>query len=306
MRYFPWSKRKSGFVGLEFQAEGIACVAASTPGSAEQVAFLRYQDGVEPGQMLKEWVEQHQLAGASCTAVLGADQYQILLVEPPDVAEDELRGAIRWRLKDLLTIPVDKAIIDLFALPEDGTRANKKMVYVVAAERGKITSIMEKVAAAELKLAAIDIVELALRNVAGQVLSEATADRGIAVARVRAGGGSVFLYRHGNMYLTRNFALNYKGGLLDDLPEEALALELQRSLDYYERQMGQVPPSAVYVCGENVSEDKIGPLLRSSMAVQVQHLNPSAALHLPEQVDGALLQTCMGALGGFLRKEQAA
>ena len=94
--------------------------------------------------------------------------------------------------------------------------------------------------------------------------------------------------------------------LLDDLPEDALALELQRSLDYYERQMHQTPPSAVYICGTNVSEDKVGQVLRSSLAVPVQFLDPASALGLPEPADGALLQTCLAALGGFLRKEQVA
>lgn len=292
---------QSATLGLEFLPEGFAVAEVHTDSQTPQLDFIACEGAEQCKARLKDWVVQRKLNNASVNVVLSAGHYQMLLVEPPDVPAEELRHAVRWRLKDLLTMPVDQAVIEVFALPEDGLRGNKKMVYVVAAERKRIEDIIALTDAAGLNLSAIDISELAIRNIAMAVLDEALRERGVAVARLGQGSGSVFLYRQGNLYLARNFRLDYKGGLLDDLPEEALALELQRSVDYYERQMGQAPPAAVFLCGDNVMADKIGTVLRSSFAVPVKVLVPEMA----RNIEAASVQQCLGALGAALRIEVA-
>ena len=302
-------------IGIELQSEGMALAVqkpytgnereADAAGKARLVSmdYLPYDQTIPAGQLLKSWVADRRLANAVCHIVLGADTYQILLVEPPAVPNEELRGAIRWRLKDLLSIPVEQAALEVFPLPADGSRGNKKMVYVVACESKKIHSIIEMTAEAGLVLDSIDINELALRNLVMRLLPPEQAERGVALARIRSGVGSVYIYRTGNLYLGRSFSLNYNGGLLDALPEESLALELQRSLDYYERQMGQAPPAVIYVCGEHVSEDKVGDVLKASLAPRVQWLNPALAVQVTQDdADDQVTQQCVAAIGAALRQ----
>lgn len=320
-RLHGWLKpgRKGTTIGIELQSDGMALAVQesftgkeSTADSASKsrllsMDFLPYEKNVSNAQLLKNWVADRRLANAVCHIVLGADTYQILLVEPPDVPTEELRGAIRWRLKDLINIPVEQAALEVFALPADGSRGNKKMVYVVACESKKIKAIIDMVAEAGLTLDSIDINELALRNLVLRLLPPEQAERGVALARIRSGVGSVYIYRTGNLYLGRSFSLNYNGGLLDALPEESLALELQRSLDYYERQMGQAPPAVIYVCGEHVSEDKIGSVLKASLAPKVQWLNPALAVQvMQEDMDDQVSQQCVAAIGAALRQPRVA
>lgn len=300
-------KRVSAVVGVELQADGMAVVGlrlGAGQATVEHMAFLSGEENIPAAQQLKDWLATCHLSGATCHIALGTEQYQILLVEPPDVPQEELRGAIRWRLKDLISIPLEQAAIDVFALPEDGTRAKKKMVYVVAAHEQKVKQTIALAQEAGLSLRAIDIGELAIRNLVNAFASDETANRGIAVARIRRGAGSLYIYRQGDMYLARSFALDYNAGLLDDLPEENLALELQRSVDYYERQMGQAPPTVIYVCGENILPEKLGPTLKASLAVQIEMLDPGKAVSLDENLDGALTQRCLGAIGAAMRTEQ--
>ena len=229
----------------------------------------------------------------------------MMLVESPEVDASEMRNAIRWRLKDLLTIPIDQAAIDVFSLPEDGSRSKQKMVYVVAAESTKIRALVELTDTIGLQLKSIDISELAIRNIVLSLICDDGGERGIAFARLQRSSGTISIYRQGNMYLARSFALDYNAGLFDDLPEEALALELQRSLDYYERQMGQSPPSVVYICGEHINEEKIGDVLKSSVAIPLQILDPGAIAMLSEDVEPRDLSQAMGALGGAFRMPEA-
>lgn len=307
---FPRFKRPGGIIGLELHSEGLAVVACSASESqpaARHMEFLRYEKSPEDRNLLKQWVSRHHCDNYLCNVVLAQDNYQILLVEPPDVPTEELRSAIRWRLKDLISIPLEQAVIDVFALPDDGIRANKKMVYVVASDKSRIENVIRMVRDAGLALNAIDIGELALRNIAIRLnRDENTANRGVAVARLRPGNGSLYIYRQSNMYLARNFTLGYDGGLLDDIPVDALALELQRSVDYFERQMGQAPPSSIYICGENISEEKVNASLKSSLGIKIEYLDPASAITIEGHADGELLQICVGALGGAMRQDKVA
>lgn len=291
-------------VGVEFQREAIGLVAQRFIGGSPKVTIVEYADQPKIGEQFKflgQWIGQHHLEGAICNVVLSPEDYQLLLVEPPDVPDEEVRGAIRWRLKDLISISPENAALDVFFLPQDGTKANKKMVYVVVAEADKIKKLIEIVGDLGLRLNAIDIGELAIRNLAVRLLEENEAERGVAIARIGRGSGSVYIYRAGNMYLARSFAIDYNGGLLDDLPQESLALELQRSMDYYERQMGQAPPAKIFICGDHLSEDKIGATLKASLAIKLELLDPARSLEFQEDCETERLPHCIGALGAALR-----
>lgn len=305
MAVFNWPRFKNSraTVGLELQGSGLA--AAGLVGGAQELRLehLGFLTGDQPlaVQPLQDWVQANDLSNSDCHWVLGADHYQLLLVEPPNVPEEELRNAVRFRLKDLINGPLEETVVDLFALPEDGLRGNKKMIYVVATNRQTIQNLVELTRKVGLNLCTIDIPELALRNVTSRLAAVQQNQRSIAVARMRAGGGSVFLYRQDNLYLARNFSLDYAAGLLDDLPVDALALELQRSVDYFERQMGQAPPSVIYICGDNVSADKVNQALINSLAIPLQHLDPALVVTMSEGSEDNLEQLCLGALGGALR-----
>lgn len=292
-------------VGLEWRGDSLAAVACHEADGVTQVKDLSVLKFGDAGE-LAGWAKSQQLKGARCRAVLGVDHYQLLLVEPPDVPAPELRNALRWRLKDMLQMPVEEAVIDYFPLPENGTRGKQKMVYVAAAEKRHIIALAEAARRAEMKLISVDINELAVRNLARRLMCDTGAERGVAVVRLRAGGASVYFYRGGDLYFARNLSLHYGGGLFDEVPGENLALELQRSMDYYERQMGQVPPAVIYVCGEQVFEDKINQDLRGNLAVQVQYLDPGALASLPEAAGAELGQSCLVALGVALSPAQGA
>ncbi|WP_075185705.1 type IV pilus biogenesis protein PilM [Teredinibacter haidensis] len=255
--------------------------------------------------MLSDWVESQDLQNSGCNLVLSSGDYQLLLVEAPDVPESDLREAIRWRIKDLISIPFEKAAIDVFLLPQDGSKAGKKMAYVVVVETDRIHSLVEMVKESGLVLEVIDIAELALRNLAFLCEQGLEQSRGVAMVRLCEGAGTVSLYRNGNMYLSRQFQIAYGGGLLDDIPLDSFILEVQRSLDYYERQMGQVPPSVLYICGENISEDKISADLSRSLTVPVKYFSFSPVVTVASDSEESILHGCIAALGGALRQSVA-
>lgn len=177
------------------------------------------------------------------------------------------------------------------------------MIYAVAAQRKHIEAIRAQSRAARLKLSSIDIGELALRNIALLLPAD---ERGLAIVRIQQGQGSLVLIRQGQLYLSRQFELPYQAGVDESLPEDNLILELQRSLDYYERQMAQAPPARILLCGDNIRPEKITDSIRSSLPAQVECLQLATLLQADESFDEALLQRCVGAIGAALRKEETA
>lgn len=301
-----WRKNKQPdqTIGLEFRDDGIAIAHRQTTDyghSLKHVDFLPASIETSNIKLLGDYIKHNHLHKLSCNVVLPQGQYQLLLVDSPDVPADEMRGALRWKIKDLISTPLEESGIEYFYLPDDGAHSRKKMIYVVVAELSRLKQIVELIKVVDLNLISIDINELVMRNLATSLIDPGFEGRGVAIARLRQGRGSVSLFKQGNLYLSRQFDLEYSAGLLESLPEEILSLELQRSLDYYERQMGQAAPGVVYVCGDGVAEDKISSNLRDTLISSIQYLDVAAIFGVPEDADPQILQQCLGAIGGSLR-----
>lgn len=304
MNLFATKFQQNEVIGVEFGTEGVAFAhirrSATQPPQVMHCEYLPIDSGADPSDILRQRLLKLKLLRLPCNFVLPANNYNLLLVETPKVPAQELAEALRWRIKDLISFPVTEAVIDAFLLPEDSARGGNRMAYAVVAQRENIATLVEQAKVAQVALHAIDIAEMALRN-----LAEACCDtkRGVAIVKLMQGAGSLQIVRAGNLYLSRQFSLSYNGGLLDDLPSEALVLELQRSLDYFERQLRQPPPSHVFLCGENITADKLTPTIRSGLAVSLELLDLSAGLEFAEHIQPHTLPLCLLALGAALRQD---
>lgn len=298
-------KRQNEVIGVDFGSSGVAFAHIRRPATQQpylvSCEFLPAETGIDIAELLRTRLFKLGLAGAPCNLVMSAGNYQLILGEAPKVPAEELAEALRWRIKDLVQFPIAEAVVDAFLLPEDSARGTSRMAYAVATQRKNIETLVASTKTAGLTLKNIDIPELVLRN-----LAEACCDtkRGVAIVKLQQGGGSLQIIRDGNLYLSRQFSLSYNAGLLDDLPGEALVLELQRSLDYFERQMRQVPPSHIYLCGENVTADKLTPEIRNALAVAIHVLDINAGVQIDKSIPEHVLALSLNAIGAALRQDQ--
>ena len=298
--------RQNQALGLDFSPAGVAYAHIVRPATQMprlvSCDFLPAETEAEAIELLRARLLKLGLQRVSCNLVMAAGNYQLILGEAPKVPLEELAEALRWRVKDLVQFPIAEAVLDAFFLPEDSARGTSRMAYAVVAQRKLIEAQVAtaKLLTAELKN--IDIPELVLRNLAQSCCDT---KRGVAIVKLQQGGGSLQIIRDGNLYLSRQFSLSYNAGLLDDLPGDALVLELQRSLDYFERQMRQVPPSHIYLCGENVTADKLTPEIRNALAVTINLLDLHNGLQIPEEIPEHITSLSLLAIGAALRQDQA-
>lgn len=303
MSLFRPGSRQHTRLGVALSADGVslACVKrrAAQPPRVEHAEFIPLENPAAFGEALHKRLTKLGLGKAPCNLALNPEDYSLPLVEAPRVPADELREALRWKIKDLVDFPVTEAAVDAFLLPEDAARGSNRMAYVAVARKKTVASVVAEARRIHLKLNSIDVTELALRN-----LAEACCDtsRGVALVRLVGGGGTMQIQREGQLYLARRLSLPYNGGLLDELPAEALVLELQRSLDYFERQMRQPPPGQIFLCGDNVSADKLTDDIKAGIGAPMALLDLNNGLELADSVQEHTLSLCLGALGAALRE----
>jgi MSHA biogenesis protein MshI len=243
-----------------------------------------------------------------CSTVLAGGQYQVLAVDAPNVPSEELRTAVRWRLKDLLDFHVDDATIDVLDIPVDKTAAVRQhSMFAVAARNAVIEHCQKLFALAKIQLLAIDIPEMAQRNISALLETDG---RGLALLSFDEDGGLLTVSFNGELYLSRRIDVTLDQ-LLDPEHErkhqrfEKITLELQRSLDHFDRQFHFInvarlllAPSAITGLEEYLSANLYTPVARFDLA-DVFDLSGVPALAGP-----VLQQQLFIALGAALRLEE--
>ncbi len=193
--------------------------------------------------ILKRLHGARRLGGGPCALLLPHGQYQLQQIEAPEVPAAELREAVRWKLKDSVDFPIEDAGVDCLP-PVVGGRANQ--IYAVAASRGVLSSWVRLFQDARAPLAAIDVPELAQRNIAA--LFE-DADRGLALLTFDGGVGRLTFSRGGELYFVRHIDVSPDELVAeaDSAMRERVLLDVQRTLDNVDRGYGGIPIARLLV-----------------------------------------------------------
>jgi MSHA biogenesis protein MshI len=229
-----------GWLVVELAEASVSCVHVTPRDGRAQVEFAeeRAWDAAEP-KSLERVAREFGAKRYQCTTLLRPDQYQILLVEAPAVKPDELKSAVRWRIKDMLDYHVDDATIDVLDVPlPAGVPQRAHYMYTVAARNDVIRTTIDRFAAGGMPLQVIDIPDTAQRNLAA--LLEAADGKAVALLAFDDHGGLITVNFGGELYLSRR--LDVTAAQLAEAQDEArerllerALLETQRSLDHCER-----------------------------------------------------------------------
>ncbi|HEX2199714.1 MAG TPA: agglutinin biogenesis protein MshI [Burkholderiales bacterium] len=182
--------------------------------------------------------------GVHCTTLLRAGEYDLMMVEAPNVPRAEMKNALRWKVKDMVDYPITEATVDFLEIPpEPGAAAGRiQQLYAILAKNELVQERIEQFERAGIPLRVIEVPETAQRNIA--VLYE-DAERGVALAYFGPDAGLLTITHRGELYLSRRLdvgveALANDPDGEDGGPLERVALEIQRTLDHFERQFRHV------------------------------------------------------------------
>lgn len=291
---------------MSLTGAGLGLCLADTRGLRPRLAHCQFIPGpLDLAQTLAEFVRAHELKGVACHAVLTGEDYKLLPAETPAVPEAEIDQALLWGLRELLDAPPADTVLVSFPFATGLERPGKRMRHAVAARKSRILDIAEAVNGAGLVLQSVDIAELALCTLTAGLPED---EQGVALVVQIPRGVFVGIVRGGELYVARQVAgIADLSGASHPLTApglaEQLSLEILRTLDYYDSQLGQRPLAAVYLQPLAGDTHVLTELLAANLPVPVRVLRYADRVDGAEAVDGETQSRCLLALGAALRRE---
>lgn len=273
-------------------------------GSKPYVEYAVIETGhVRQPQTLKALAAKYKLKQSRCSFVLDVDDYQLLQIEKPNVPADEQRSAVRWKLKDMIDYPVDEATVDVLEIPQDPAYQNKQgYVYAVVAKNALVGKLANEFIDAGIFLTAIDVRVAAQRNIAAYLEQ---ANRGLATLSFSTDGALLTFTHDGELYHARYIEVE-ENRLASAV--ERIALELQRSLDHFDRQFPFINVHKLVVAPFE-GRDQLIQHLRTALYLPVESFALSDVFDFSEAVQLTDLSTqaqLFSVLGAALREEVTA
>ncbi len=302
MLIWPKRKQRKGFLAIQAGAGFISHVELNWQNARPQLASCVTRD--DEGDNPKSW-SGYANAPVPVGVVLSLGEYQLLPLDAPQVPPAELKMAVRWRIKDQIDFPIDDATVDVVRLEAAGTDDTVKLLAVVANNQvlKKYVDLAER---AKLTLAAIDIPELAQRNISALL---ETPDRVLALLSFTPQGGLLTITRNGELCFYRRLEFNakemvgaaehHKAAML-----ERVALELQRSFDHIERQHADWHLDRIMLAPIPAVPGLVA-YLQEQLYLPVETTDVSSLFTGQLPVASEELTACWFALGGALRREEA-
>jgi MSHA biogenesis protein MshI len=266
-----------------------------------------YETSTVTASALEKLRREAHIGSHEVTTLLSPGEYQMLLVEAPNVPADEMKKAVRWKIKDGLNFHIDDSTVDMVRIPASKFGSGRpQSLYAIAAANSIIQERIKLFEQAKIELDVIDVPEMAQRNIAALFERE---DRASVVLAFDDFGGMMTFTSGGELYMSRRIEINI-GQLLDANEEmrkqycNRVAVELQRSLDYFDRQYNHLSVDMVLIS----VPDNTGLIefLASEVGAKVQKLDLSKVMDIsavPALADSEFAAHALPALGAALRQE---
>ena len=306
MRLFRSKGKKSDWacVNLHSDRVDVCHIRAAGRARPEIVTCDSYRKEEGDVATLRRLRRELHLDRYRCMTLLRPGEYQILQIDTPNVPRAEATSAARWRIKEMIDYPVESATVDAVFIP-GGAEARNGHMLVVAAKTETVAAAIQPFNEADIALEVIDIPEFAQRNLARWL---ELPGRGLALLAFDERGGLLTFSSEGELYQSRRIEISQKsfGGDAESRKGvyDRLVLELQRSLDHFDRQFRQVTVARIMITPVPGAEG-LREHLAATLDVPVALLHLSEIMdfpHIPELHEDARQAQCVQLIGAALRE----
>jgi len=303
-------KQRPGWLCLNLHADRIDLSHVLVAGKARPEVLLceSFRKAGSDVDTLKRLRRELDLDRYQCITLLKPRDYQLLSVDAPNVPAEEAKNAVRWSIKDAVEYPVEQAMIDATFVPGGDAAGRAAQMLAVAARNDTVAATVKPFNDADIALEVIDIPEFAQRNVARLLEDEG---RGLAMLCFDDSGALLTFTSGGELYQARRIDVSladFESGANTEELYDRVALELQRSLDHFERQFRSVTVARVALSQVPAAE-QFAEYLRSNLTVPVAMLDMAQFVDfpgVPELRDPLRQSQCLQMIGAAMREERAA
>ena len=307
LSFFKRKNSANQALGVGYHPDGISLAHMSFRQGSLKLEKLEFRpvasaDGRK--ELLKKMVADSKLKGMPAFFVLDTSQYSVLQVEAPEVPPEELKNAVRWRIKDMIDFHLDDAEIEIIHLPESKRAGSQRLMYVIVTRTSVVETIASDLDYAGLDVKTIDISELALRNM---TFADAEENRAGALLYLSENLSMIEICNNGCLCLSRHINLDFSRVDLSS-PEsrmeimDMLSLEVQRSLDYYESQFANGAAAKVNMISQvPISVDEFREVAGSYLTASINPLTAVDTINGMADYDEELVARCLPSIGAASR-----
>ena len=208
---WPWQRKGSSdqlVVSWSGQALAYVLARARQDGGFEVLKFGVENQGADSTEDFVHRLQGLGLKGMNAHFMLWPEQYQLLQIDMPPVAPEELRSAARYQIREMLNTHVDDVTLDVMRVG-DGSQKGAGHLFVVAATNAEVRRVLDLGDAMQWTVSVIDIQETAQRNLQSALVGrEGHADRANAALVLEAGHLAVLtISANEELFYTRRFDL---------------------------------------------------------------------------------------------------
>jgi len=286
--------------------------------------YRAYAGADDPSLLLGKLIQEHNLKKTHCSTVLEPGTYSLHMVDAPNVEYGEMKAAIRWRIKELIDYEIEDAVYDIFGIPGRSMRGQGgNMLYAVVARSSEIEKRVNQLRNIGVKLSVIDIPEIAMRNIAALLPEN---EQGIAMLHLARNSGLITVTRQSTLYLARSVGIGInrlrhfieeeKKQVEEKGKEETefgsttpfdnavgnIMLEVQRSLDYYERHSSHPPINTLVITPLRLEVPGfVEHVMANNLGLQVNILDLNSVIDCTTPMTDMLQTRCFFTIGAALR-----
>jgi len=286
---FSLFKHSNQILGVDIseQDANVALVRSVFQKSETRIADAELLTGEEDEQLvhtLSRRIKDIASLRIPVVSVLSTQDYQLLQIQPPQVKESEMKMAVGWQIKDLITLPLNQTLIDYFPAP--AVPGQEQMIYVVAADMQAVQRRVDFLQQAKLKIRAIDIPELVLRNI---VRLEEESAGNLALLYMEQDSGIILIFKKAALCLSRKVRTGWADLQPEDRTEresellesedtispalESILLDLQRTFDYFESNFRSNPVSTLLLDPQLGDAPELQDYLQQNLDLSVRLLD---------------------------------
>lgn len=305
-----------GSMGLAVDRHGVAAAVLDTSDpQAPRLLACHHFAGANALGAVRHWRKAEGWQQAPAHLLLGDDDYQLLPIETLDLPASELADAARWKVKDMIDFPPEQAAVACVLVPKVDADAHLRHALAVVTPKNTVAQWMLRARQSRCALAAIDIHELALRNLLALVqpppqddAADTTDTAAYGLLHVGVHRATLVMVWQGELCTFRRLDVTLSQLLQADDERrdtliERLALDLQRTCDAFERQFHTAVLRRLWVT-QTAAGLNLVPALAAQLTVALQALDLTALLgidHASALVDTARDIDFVPAIGAALR-----
>jgi len=300
--------------GYQLQNVGIL------PLPAEAIVDNTLMDSSSIVETVKNLLASLQVKAKEAVCSISGNAVIIRKISLPVMPAEELEDQIHWEAEQYIPFDINDVNVDFQILSPDEQDLSKMNVLLVASKKDIINDYQAVFAEAGLKLVVVDVDSFAVQNAyeanygaEDEVVALVNLGASIMNLNIVRGGVSLFtrdVQMGGGLYteeIQKQFGLNSEQAELKKLTAESsedprlaeilarvnetIALEMRRSLDFYNSTAGEDRISKVYLAGGAAKTSQLVDAVQQKLSLPVEILNPFLRVAVSEkEFDAEYLQ----------------